>query len=77
MWLLTTVGDFYVLGFAVSTIIWQSEESKLWAVMWILLINLLGSPFCMLYLLLRVGKHGLAGIQLKESASAQVYDRFA
>lgn len=65
LWLSTTVGDYYVLGFGISTVVWQSEENKLWATMWILLINLLGSPFFMAYLFQRVYVHGTVGIQLK------------
>jgi hypothetical protein len=78
-WLLTTVGDYYVLAFGLSTIIWLSEESKLLAALWIVLVNVLGSPFCMFYLACRVYRHGSVGVQLRElpDAAQTSYDRFA
>merc|ERR1711966_407987 len=70
-WLSTTVGDYYVLGFGISTIVWQTEDNKLWATMWILLINLLGSPCFMAYLFFRVNVNGAAGIQMKGAGATQ------
>jgi hypothetical protein len=69
-WLGTTVGDYYVLSFGVSTIIWHTEDRASLAVLWILLINLLGSPFWMAYLFYRCHVHGATGVQLKGSETS-------
>jgi hypothetical protein len=77
-WLATTVGDYYVLAFGLSTVIWHSEESKATAALWIVLVNVLGSPFCMAYLGCRAYRHGAAGVTLRaDSEASQTYNRFA
>ena len=72
-WLLTTVCDYYVLGLCISTIIWVSESSMGIALLWIFLINVLGSPWFCLYLILRIraGK----GIALATGEGDDVYER--
>jgi hypothetical protein len=66
-WLLTTCADFWILGFGFSTVVWFSEESTLGAIVWILLVNLLGSSMCMLYLWVRVFRFGVAGLRLSRA----------
>lgn len=63
-WLLTTCGDFWVLAFGFSTIVWFSEDNKLVAVLWILAVNLLGSSMGLLYLWLRVFRFGVGGLRM-------------
>ena len=70
LWLSTTVGDYYVLSFGVSTIVWHTEERKSLAVLWILLINVLGSPFWMAYLFFRAYSHGTTGLVLQGSEAS-------
>ena len=55
IWLFTTVGDFYVLSACLSTIILCSEP-LLKGVLWVILINCLGSPFACLYLILKLNQ---------------------
>ena len=63
-WLLTTCGDFWVLAFGFSTIVWFSEDNKSVAVLWILAVNLLGSSMGLLYLWLRVFRFGVGGLRM-------------
>ena len=55
IWLFTTVGDFYVLSACLSTIILCSGP-LLKGVLWVILINCLGSPFACLYLILKLNQ---------------------
>ncbi len=63
-WLFTTICDYYVLAFCLSTIIYSSEGNTLVAVVWILCVNLLGSAFFALYLLFRV--YGCVRIEINK-----------
>lgn len=56
-WLYMTVVDFYGSTWALSAIIAWSE-SPISAVLWILAISLLGSPFACAYVIYRGYKHG-------------------
>jgi hypothetical protein len=51
-----TVVDFYGSSIALSAVVAWSESTAV-AVIWILLMNLLGSPFACAYIIYRVYKH--------------------
>ncbi len=55
-WLYMTVVDFYGSTLALSAVVAWSECTAA-AVVWILLMNLLGSPFACAYIIYRVYKH--------------------
>ena len=55
-WLYMTVVDFYGSTLAMSAVVAWSESAGV-AVAWILLMNLLGSPFACAYVVYRVYKH--------------------
>ena len=65
-WLFTTVGDFYVLSACLSTIVLCSEPLHI-GLIWVVLINCLGSPFACLYLINRLRQnHNLSLRDLRE-----------
>jgi hypothetical protein len=51
-WLLMTVADYYGSTFCFSAIV-ACSEPPLYATLWILAFNLLGSPFCCSYIVYR------------------------
>ena len=55
-WLYMTVVDFYGSTLAMSAVVARSESAAV-AGVWILLMNLLGSPFACAYLVYRLYKH--------------------
>lgn len=55
-WLYMTVADFYGSTIALSAVVAWSESTAA-AIIWILLMNLLGSPFACAYVIYRVYKH--------------------
>lgn len=55
-WLITTIFDYFTLVVCLSTIILWTEESVVIGICWVLAINLLGSLFACIYLILRLEK---------------------
>jgi hypothetical protein len=53
-WLWTTCGDFWTLAACFSFVILENEPNRVEAWAWVLLVNLLGSPFACLYLVKRI-----------------------
>jgi hypothetical protein len=51
-WLLTTVLDYYGSTLSLSAVV-AFTEPPFYAVIWILLFNILGSPFCCMYIVYR------------------------
>mmetsp|Transcript_45290 Transcript_45290/g.107772 ORF Transcript_45290/g.107772 Transcript_45290/m.107772 type:complete len:142 (-) Transcript_45290:181-606(-) len=52
-WLITTIGDYYVVAFCLSGII-IATEGLAKGIAWALAINLLGSPFACAYLIYKL-----------------------
>eukprot|EP00457_Paulinella_chromatophora_P022801 gb/GEZN01025874.1/.p1 GENE.gb/GEZN01025874.1/~~gb/GEZN01025874.1/.p1 ORF type:complete len:134 (-),score=4.05 gb/GEZN01025874.1/:106-507(-) len=64
-WLMTTVGDYYGVSFALSAII-LSTEPLVTGVIWVLIINLLGCPFACVYVAYRIYTQSFAGLAMGE-----------
>ena len=50
-WLMVTIYDFYIQTLSFSLIVYNTEDDKKTAIMWILLNCIIGSPVSILYLL--------------------------
>ena len=53
-WLMTTCGDFWTLSACLSLIVFSTEEHWLTGIIWVCLINLLGSPFACLWVITKL-----------------------
>ena len=71
-WLFTTVGDFYVLSTCLSVIILCTEPCAV-GVVWVLLINCLGSPFACIYLIVRLTQN--RNLSLRDKREYQIISK--
>ena len=67
-WLLTTVADYYVSTLCFCGVVMHTEPSRIRGLLWCTAFCLLGSPWCCLWVVLRLCKHGTLELIDKENA---------
>ena len=62
-WLMTTVYDFYTLSACFSGIVLATEPNMYVGLIWVFAINLLGSPFACLYMIVKLHQNKRLAIE--------------